>query len=93
MNKRKIKREHEFIEPSISLTEGMVGCEPSELTGDTADGNDGEEEERSKSVSSPLSKQENCYMTINPFASIGRTGTSKGKVKVRDTCLNISFLT
>ena len=30
---------------------------------------------------------------INPFASIGRTGTSKGKVKVRDICLNISFLT
>ena len=30
---------------------------------------------------------------INPFASIGRTGTSKAKVKVRDICLNISFLT
>ena len=29
----------------------------------------------------------------NPFASIGCTGTSKGKVKVRDICLNISFLT
>ena len=31
--------------------------------------------------------------TINPFASIARTGMSKGKVKVRDICLNISFLT
>ena len=30
---------------------------------------------------------------INPFAFTGRTGTSKGKVKVRDICLNISFLT
>ena len=30
---------------------------------------------------------------VNPFASIGRTGASKGKVKVRDICLNISFLT
>ena len=29
----------------------------------------------------------------NPFASIGRTGKSKGKVEVRDICLNISFLT
>ena len=28
---------------------------------------------------------------LNPFASIGRTGTSK--VKVKDICLNISFLT
>ena len=30
---------------------------------------------------------------FNPFASIERTGTSKGKVKVRVICLNISFLT
>ena len=30
---------------------------------------------------------------FNPFVSIGRTGTSKCKVKVRDICLNISFLT
>ena len=32
-------------------------------------------------------------ITLNPFASIGHTGTSKVKVKVRDICLNISFLT
>ena len=30
---------------------------------------------------------------FNPFASIGHTGTSKGKVKVSDICLNNSFLT
>ena len=30
---------------------------------------------------------------FNPFVSIGRYLTSKGKVKVRDICLNISFLT
>ena len=30
---------------------------------------------------------------LNPVMSIGRTGTSKGKAKVRDICLNISFLT
>ena len=30
---------------------------------------------------------------LNPFASIGRTGTSKGKVKVMVICLNISFMT
>ena len=29
------------------------------------------------------------HLFINPFASIGRTGTSKGKAKVRDICLNI----
>ena len=29
---------------SVSLTEGMVGCEPNELTGDTFDGNKEEEE-------------------------------------------------
>ena len=36
-----------------------------------------------------------AFMWLNPLASIGRTGTSKGKVKVkvRDICLNISFLT
>ena len=33
------------------------------------------------------------FVTFNPFVSIGRTGSSKGKVKVRDICLNISFLT
>ena len=33
------------------------------------------------------------FKTINPFASIGRTAMSKGKIKVRDICLNISFLT
>ena len=33
------------------------------------------------------------FTSINPFASIVRTSTSKGKVKVRDICLNISFLT
>ena len=32
-------------------------------------------------------------ISINPFGSIGRTGTSKAKVEVRDICLNISFLT
>ena len=32
-------------------------------------------------------------MLHNPFASIGRTGTSKAKVEVRDIWLNISFLT
>ena len=26
---------------------------------------------------------------LNPFTSIGRTSTSKGKVRVRDICLNI----
>ena len=31
--------------------------------------------------------------SFNPFASIGHTGTSKGKVKVRDICQNISSLT
>ena len=30
---------------------------------------------------------------LNPFASIGRSGTFKAKVEVRDICLNISFLT
>ena len=30
---------------------------------------------------------------IIPFVSIGRYLTSKGKVMVRDICLNISFLT
>ena len=30
---------------------------------------------------------------VNLFASIGRTGTSKDKVKVSDICLNNSFLT
>ena len=37
-----------------------------------------------------------CYIQaffFNPFASIGRTGTSKGKVKVMVICLNISFMT
>ena len=31
--------------------------------------------------------------SLNPFASIGLTGTSKDKVKVSDNCLNNSFLT
>ena len=35
----------------------------------------------------------NVSESLNPFASIGHTGTSKSKVKVRDICLNISFLT
>ena len=30
---------------------------------------------------------------VNPFMSIGRYLTSKGKVKVRVICLNILFLT
>ena len=30
---------------------------------------------------------------VNPFASIRHNSTSKGKVKVRDICLNNSFLT
>ena len=30
---------------------------------------------------------------VKTFASIGRTGTSKGKVEVRAICLNISFMT
>ena len=34
-----------------------------------------------------------CVPILNPFASIGCTGTYKGKVKVRDICLNIAFLT
>ena len=29
---------------------------------------------------------------INPFASIERTGTSNPKVKVKVSCLNISFM-
>ena len=33
------------------------------------------------------------FTSINPFASIGRTGTSNGKVKVMVICLNISFKT
>ena len=33
------------------------------------------------------------WVKVNPFASFGRTDTSKGKVKVKDICLNISFLT
>ena len=33
-----------IIDLSLSLTEGMVGCEPNELAGDTAGGNEGEEE-------------------------------------------------
>ena len=28
------------------------------------------------------------HVLISPFASIGRTGMSKGKVRVRDICLN-----
>ena len=34
-------------------------------------------------------------ITINPLASIGRTGTSNDKVKVKVMviCLNISFMT
>ena len=35
---------------------------------------------------------ESHVIHINPFAYIGRTGTSKAKVEVRDICLNISFL-
>ena len=31
--------------------------------------------------------------SLNPFASIGRTGTSNGKVKVMVIRLNISFMT
>ena len=31
--------------------------------------------------------------SVNPFVSIGRYLTPKGKVKVRVICLNISFLT
>ena len=34
-----------------------------------------------------------CLSELNPFASIGRTGTSYGKVKVMVICLNISFMT
>ena len=34
-----------------------------------------------------------AYKVFNPFASIVRTGTCKGKVKVSDICLNNSFLT
>ena len=30
---------------------------------------------------------------FNPFASIGRTGMSNSKVKVKVSCLNISFMT
>ena len=39
------------------------------------------------------SPQEFDAVLFNPFASIGRTGTSKGKVKVMVICLNISFMT
>ena len=55
---------------------------------------------------SHLTEKKNCgylmkgllpeyHFLFNPFASIGRTSTSKGKVKVKvkDICLNISFLT
>ena len=35
----------------------------------------------------------NYFYLFNPFAFIGRYLTSKGKVKVRDIYLNISFLT
>ena len=32
-------------------------------------------------------------VSFNPFASIGRTGTSNSKVKVKVSCLDISFMT
>ena len=38
-------------------------------------------------------KINNGRKAFNPFASIGRTGTSNGKVKVMVICLNISFMT
>ena len=41
----------------------------------------------------PGDRRCNSFAPLNPFASIGRYLTSKGKVKVKVICLNISFLT
>ena len=55
-NKRKTKLDQKVIESSVTLIEGMDGCEPNYLIGDTTKGNEGEEEERRKLDSSSPSK-------------------------------------